>query len=67
MKKKSNYYPNLIATAVLCCVFGVAHAQPPLPGVDDSMIVVPISSGITLLLAASWYGAKRINKSKNRE
>mgnify|MGYP000032359054 CR=1 FL=1 len=64
MKKNSNNTPTLIVTAVLCCVFSVAYAQPPLPGVDDGMIVVPVSGGITLLLAASWYGMKRINKNR---
>mgnify|MGYP000442249713 CR=1 FL=1 len=64
MKKNKKLYPNLIAITVLCCVFSVAYAQPPLPGVDDGMIVVPVSGGITLLLAASWYGMKRINKNR---
>lgn len=65
MKRRNHLYPNLIATVVLCCVFSVAYAQPPLPGVDDGMIVVPISSGLPLLLAAGlWYGTKRINKNR---
>ena len=40
-----------------------AQGQPPLPGVDDGMIVVPISGGIAVLLAVgAAYGIKKSRK-----
>lgn len=37
----------------------LATAQPPLPGVDDGMIVVPVAGGLALLLAGAAYGVKK--------
>lgn len=50
----------LIATAAVF-IPQLATAQPPLPGVDDGMIVVPIAGGVILLLAGAVYGIKKYN------
>lgn len=40
-----------------------AQGQPPLPGVDDGMIVVPISGGLAILFAVgATYGMKKSRK-----
>ena len=40
-----------------------AQGQPPLPGVDDGMIVVPVTGALAVLFAVgAAYGIKKSKK-----
>lgn len=57
--KKALYGMVALVATVAVFVPQIAAAQPPLPGVDDGMIVVPIAGGVVLLLAGAAYGIKK--------
>lgn len=57
--KKALYGVATLVASVTVFASQTANAQPPLPGVDDGMIVVPIAGGIVLLLAGAAYGIKK--------
>ena len=64
MKRKFNYYPTLFICIVTLCVCYTTGAQPPLPGVDDGSIVVPIGGLQLVVVCAAAFGAAKVLKQK---
>lgn len=61
--KKSNVQYSLILICFLIASLQFVSAQPPIPSVDDGMIVVPLGGILALASAALAYGIHRKNKT----
>lgn len=61
--RKKQFFLGVLTLALAMFLPEFAQGQPPLPGVDDGMIVVPVTGALAVLFAVgAAYGIKKSKK-----
>jgi len=62
-KREKQFFLSVLTLGLVMFLPEFALGQPPLPSVDDGMIVVPVSGGLAVLFAiGAAYGMKKTRK-----